>query len=1130
MKFFRYALIWSQAMFQALLPMCSTAQITHTAEDIYSQSSVKSSFSNDWPNAYRSDDSSDSLPFSGPLSQGARILASHHTSDSARALAVRSTSAEIQQWLNQFGTAHIQLNVDRYGNWGQSRGDLLIPIYDNQHYLLFVQGGVGKPSDRLTGNLGFGVRTFLQNGWMAGGNIFFDEDFTGYNRRVGFGGEAWRDYLRLSANIYQGTTDWHTSRDFDGAWQEKSADGYDFRAQGWLPTYPQLGAKLVWEQYYGQQVALFGKDYLQHNPYAVTAGVEYTPVPLVTLGADHKQGHDEHDTQFSLGLHWQFGHDWHWQLAPINVQSMRSLAGSRYDQVDRNNEIVLQYRKNSIRNIAYLTLTLVTDNSPADGLTRNVLQVLATNDDGQPVRSAPVSWNVPSDGSTMLTAASAITDDSGLATATLTSTKVQTIAVTAQSGSISASQSSHFMAVAVSNIALEVTQDHAVADGNSADVVIATLTDNNGRPVAGQKVTWTLPEGVILHESSSTSDTDGKATVHLASTASGRVNIRASAGTQSANVPVQFIGNAASAKVESLVVTSNGSPADSKTPNQAQVTVTDTNGNPLPGQNVFWKSDKPTVHFGKSTVTDSVGRTTISYTDSTAESLLLTATLANGNDTTASSLFVPDRNSARLRNLDVTSGAKASGTDTNTATVTVTDANGNALSNTVVTFSVTGSAKLNTTSKTTDNDGKAQVILTNTQAETVQVTATLASGSSMTSESSFVTDLDSVQLSLTTTTGILADGNATGTAIVVIKDKIGHPLSGQPVALTTTGSVKLSVASGTTNGNGQMVVTLTDTTAETVTITASLSNGKQSTAQATFIGFSVTALTSSAASVKANGTDTATLTATVEDNNGNPVANNPVTFSVNGSSELSATSVMTNISGQAQVTVTDDTGEDVTITAKAKKNRSDGGKTTTVKFIASAITGLTVNNTGAGYQRVFTADSGFPETGYTRAAFTLNIDNGTVPVANYTWKSSQGWVSVTDGVVTFSGTPSTTTKAVTITATPKTGKGTLSWSFTLAHWFTFSSGTMSATDADNYCAGLGQSMPSKDLLDYTDYGDTKVGSLWSEWSNTIPSPPNTGVWANEVGRYTRYYMLINNGHVYDNAGNHQFGAACENSL
>ncbi|EPY7113962.1 Ig-like domain-containing protein [Klebsiella variicola] len=1020
------------------------------------------------------------------------MLASGHAADSARSLAAGEVSAGVQQWLNGFGTASIQLNMDRHGSWSHSSGDLLVPLYDNQQSLLFVQGGIRKTSDRLTGNLGYGVRTFWQNGWMFGGNVFYDNDFTGHNHRGGIGGEAWRDYIRLSANTYLSTTDWHTSRDFDGTWQEKPADGYDIRAEGWLPAYPQLGGKLVWEQYYGSQVALFDKDHLQHNPHAVTAGVEYTPVPLITLGADQRQGRGLHDTQVALGVHWSFGHGWRWQVDPTNVQAMRTLAGSRYDLVNRNNEIVLQYRKNPAQEVAHLLLTLVTDNSPADGLTRNVLQALATNRSGQPVRNATINWQVPSsDGSVSLVAASSVTDDNGQTSVTLTSTKVQTVPVTAQSSSVSATQNSHFVAVAVSEITLDVTRDNAVADGSSTDTVVATLTDGNGRAVTGQKITWTLPDGVSMKEASSVSNSSGKAMVHLTSTASGSAAVSAVAGSQTAEGTVHFSGNNATAKIGALTVTTDGSPADGKTADVAQVTVTDANGNPLSGQAITWKADRSTVAFGQPAVTDSSGKTTVTYTDTTAESLTLTATLANGSSATVPSLFVSDKDSARLKDLTVTSGAKASGSDTNTATVTVTDANGNPLTNTAVTFSVTGSAKPAAATVSTGSNGQAQVTLTDTVAETVQVTVKLASGSSLTKDSSFVANLDSAVLTVTATTGALADSSATNAATVTLKDKNGSALTGQAVTLSTDGSAKLSATSGITDSNGQVQVTLTDATAETVTVTAALSNGKTASAQTAFITYTVNALSASATSVKADGSTSSTLTATVKDSDGLVVSNTPVAFSVTGSAALSATTVNTDSSGQAQVTLTDTAGEAVTVTAKAKNNGSDAGKTQGVTFVASSITGVGVYGT----TYTFTTGQGFPQTGYAGAKMYFLIDGSDGNNSSYTWSSNRSWVTANSaGVAVMNATqssglddsPPSSDRQVTITATPKTGGAALTYTFTLQKWYKRSATRVSVrvggdNGASSACRNVGTIESASDM---SDGAVSVVGKLFGEWRDS----------------------------------------------
>ena len=1086
--------VWVQVILQAGLPLYNIIPSAIYAADTSSLLSVAnpgvashSPFSIDHELNNMDDagsiDTDMPLPYSAEMSQAARLMANGNAADSARSLASGEASSAVQGWLSQFGTARVQINTDRHGSWGHSAADLLVPLYDNQQSLLFVQGGIRKPSDRLTGNLGAGVRTFWENGWMYGGNVFFDKDFTGNNRRVGIGGEAWTDYLRLSANTYIGTSQWHTSRDFDGTWQEKPADGYDVRAEGWLPSYPQLGAKLVWEQYYGKQVALFDKDHLQHNPHAITAGVEYTPVPLVTVGVDQKLGAGEHDTQVGLDFRWTFGQNWQWQTAPENVRSSRTLNGSRYELVNRNNEIVLQYRKSPDEGVAHLTETLVTDNSPADGVTRNSVQVLATNRNGQPVASAPVSWSATGDGSAALSASTAVTDASGLAFVTLTSTKSQAVPVIAQSGSVSAVQNSHFVAVSVSHIALAVTQDNVPADGVSQAALMATLTDSNDHPVTGQKVTWVAPENVTAGESEAVSDSSGKVTLHFASTVAAGADIRVTAGSQSASQTIHFTGNAASAKVSALTVTTDGSPANGEAANEATVIITDASGNALSGQTVTWTSDKSTVTFGQSATTDGSGKTTVPYTDTAAESLTLTATLSNGNGATASSLFVSDKDSARLKDLTVTSGAKASGSDANTATVTVTDANGNALTNTPVTFSTTGSAKLSATTTNTDASGKAQVTLTDTEAETVQVTARLEGGSSMTKDSSFAADLSSATLTATATSGALADGEATNSVIATLKDNHDKALAGVPVTLTVSGNAKLSASSGATDGSGQVTVTLTDTAAENATVKASVSDDKKATAQTAFTAFAVSELKSSATSVKASGVDSATLTATVKDSNGNVVANTPVTFSSTGSAKLSSLAVTTNGSGQAQVTLTDETEESVSISAKADKSSSDEGQSVTVVMTdAGSVSSLSVN----GY--TFDAGSGFPTTGFKGAKFALVTSQGSA--SDYTWTSDAGWVSVSDGVVTFTG--SANGDKVTLTGKPKNGGKAISWSFALNSWYINNgSNKLEWSAASAYCnSQSGYSMPTAQQLN----GDANavasssgtrgtIGGLWSEWGD-----------------------------------------------
>ncbi|WP_413815586.1 inverse autotransporter beta domain-containing protein [Escherichia coli] len=189
------------------------------------------------------------------------------------------------------------------------------------------------------------MRHFTPDNAMLGANVFYDYDLSRSHSRAGFGVEYWRDYFRLGVNTYFGLSDWKNSRDIDD-YLERPANGWDFSAEGWLPAYPQLGASIQFEKYYGKNVGLFGSDNLQENPYAVTGGISYTPVPLIKFSAQHKQGQSNtHDTTFGVEFNYRPGVSLAEQLSSDNVAVMREVQNRRYDFVERNNNIVLEYKK-----------------------------------------------------------------------------------------------------------------------------------------------------------------------------------------------------------------------------------------------------------------------------------------------------------------------------------------------------------------------------------------------------------------------------------------------------------------------------------------------------------------------------------------------------------------------------------------------------------------------------------------------------------------------------------------------------------------------------------------------------------------------------------------------------------------
>ncbi|EOP1617156.1 invasin domain 3-containing protein, partial [Escherichia coli] len=141
----------------------------------------------------------------------------------------------------------------------------------------------------------------------------------------------------------------------------------------------------------------------------------------------------------------------------------------------------------------------------------------------------------------------------------------------------------------------------------------------------------------------------------------------------------------------------------------------------------------------------------------------------------------------------------------------------------------------------------------------------------------------------------------------------------------------------------------------------------------------------------------------------------------------------------------------------------------------------------------FEADAGFPTTGFTGAEFTLNLSQNK-DVSDYTWTSDASWVSVTNGVVKFTGKGNGS--KVTITGTPKKGdEEPISFSFTLEAWFinngTTASGDWSSgdwSDAEAFCTQSGYNLPTVAQVTNArkkngEHGTRAVGNLWSEWGD-----------------------------------------------
>lgn len=871
---------------------------------------------------------------------------SEQASGMARGWASSEASGAMTDWLNNFGTARISLGVDEDFSLKNSQFDFLHPWYDTPDYLLFSQHTLHRTDDRTQINTGLGWRHFTSS-WMSGINLFFDHDLSRYHSRAGLGAEYWRDYLKLSSNAYIGLTGWRSAPELDNDFEARPANGWDLRAEGWLPAWPQLGGKLVYEQYYGDEVALFDKNDRQSNPHAITAGLNYTPFPLLTLSAEQRQGKQgENDTRFAVDLTWQPSSSMQKQLNPDEVAGRRSLAGCRYDLIDRNNNIVLEYRKKEL-----IRLSLLDPVKGKSGEIKPLVSSLQT-------KYALKGYNIEA---AALEAAGGKVSTSGKdITVTLpgyrfTNTpetdNTWSIDVTAEDvkGNLSRHEQSMVVIQAPTlsqkDSLLSVNPLTVAADKKSTTTLTVTAHDSDGTPVPGLAL-QTRSEGVQdITLSDWTDNGDGSYTQILtAGTTSGSVTLTPQINGESAVkesivvniVPVvssrdhssitidnvsYYAGDDIKVRVE-LKDDSNQPVAYQKEELVKAVTVE----NSKPGATIVWHEEQPGVYAANYPA----------YKQGTA--LRAQLSLHNWNAPLQSHIYniEANQNKARVATLSATNNDVYADKKTfNTLTINVTDESDNPLTNHQVTFkNEKGSAEfVEPPQQNTDAYGVATINMVSQVAEENTISATLPNGFSQRIIAKFVSDSSTPKFKqLVADPDTIIAGNSQGSTLTaIITDFHNNPLKDMKVNFVAPGGSQLDNTTATTDQSGIVRVHLTSSKAGSYSVDASLEVDKNIHQSVTITVVpnreqSVMTLNAGSGSAIANNTNIVTLTASVKDVYGHPLPDEDVKFtlpaSMTGNFTLSSETARTDANGDAVVTLRGTKAGEFTVTATLTRNNT----------------------------------------------------------------------------------------------------------------------------------------------------------------------------------------------------------------
>lgn len=575
-----------------------------------------------------------------------------------------------------------------------------------------------------------------------------------------------------------------------------------------------------------------------------------------------------------------------------------------------------------------------------NGVDETTLTATVKDPSNHPVAGITVNFTMPQDVAANFTLENngiAITQANGEAHVTLKGKKAGTHTVTATLGNNNTSDSQPVTFVAdkaSAQVVLQISKDEITGNGVDSATLTATVKDQFDNEVNNLPVTFSsASSGLTLTPGVSNTNESGIAQATLAGVAFGEKTVTASLANNGAsdNKTVHFIGDTAAAKIIELTPVPDsiiaGTPQNSSG-SVITATVVDNNGFPVKGVTVNFTSNAATAEMtnGGQAVTNEQGKATVTYTntrssiESGARPDTVEASLENGSSTLSTSINVnADASTAHLTLLQALFDTVSAG-ETTSLYIEVKDNYGNGVPQQEVTLSVSpseGVTPSNNAIYTTNHDGNFYASFTATKAGVYQLTATLENGDSMQQTVTYVPNVANAEITLAASKDpVIADNNDLTTLTATVADTEGNAIANTEVTFTLPEDVKanFTLSDGgkvITDAEGKAKVTLKGTKAGAHTVTASMTGGKSEQLVVNFIADTLIAqvnLNVTEDNFIANNVGMTRLQATMTDGNGNPLANEAVTFTLPADVSASFTlgqggSAITDINGKAEVTL-----------------------------------------------------------------------------------------------------------------------------------------------------------------------------------------------------------------------------------
>lgn len=636
-------------------------------------------------------------------------------------------------------------------------------------------------------------------------------------------------------------------------------------------------------------------------------------MPLITFGAERRFGlNDNSDNKFDINIQYRLGESLSSQLNPDNVRATRLMSGNRYDFVNRNNDIVLEYKKK--------TLVFLSIAPTINGYAKEEKDLGVQVHSKYPVKQ--IEWSA----SRLIANGGKINHNNNLSysiilprhiagSAEKNSYTISAVAIDEQGNRSDPVQSQVTVdqsAINTQNSQFTPKATQLPADNHSAQNLILSILDNDK-----------LPIDINLKELSLNIQSDNPAgnsqVSHFSRIDAGKYQVTITAGSTPETVTltpkfrdntfnqaqVTFIADPHSAIIAKggLTVIKNHAPADGKSQNKIQAIVTDINANRIPNYPVSFTADNGATIIGQAN-TDAEGKIIVPITNTHIGKSIINASVKNITYSTNVD-FIADINSAKINTFTINPNSSfANGTDEKLIAFNIIDKNNNPVPNAKIQLSADNQAQLKKTELLTDSQGNASTTMTSQIAGTVTVIARVNKIDTK-KTTQFIADQSNGRIISVTPSAApyIADGKTAVTFTAVVEDKNHNILPNAKIIWSTNRDQQIVPINevSTTDNQGIAQTTVTSTQAFDVIVTARIGNESLDALPITFIANNkqgLITLTTNKTELIADNKEQAILTAVVKDKFGNTLPNVTVEWQSSASTTLDKQKSVTDNQGQ----------------------------------------------------------------------------------------------------------------------------------------------------------------------------------------------------------------------------------------